>query len=135
MVASVLSESNSSSSEDLEDIGVSDQPKEDNNDLNWMQNIIQGDMPVAGAPTFALTLAQANAGNILDYTSQTDVKIYNKAPSELPYKFDCRSKNVPMFCEKLKDRVQESGWEAAGGNIMSIPDSEGVNQNLITEYS
>ena len=88
----------------------------------------------AVAPTFALTPAQANAGNVLDYASQADVKIYNKASSELPHKFDCNSKNVSMFCEKLKDRAQESGWEATGGDIMNIPDSEGVNRNSITEY-
>ena len=85
------------------------------------------------APAFALTPAQASASNTFDYSSQADVKICNKASSELSQKFDCNSKNASMFGEKLKDRAQESGWETADGDIMNIPDSEGVNRNLITE--
>ena len=94
-------------------------------------NMVEGQ---AEAPVFALTPAQANASNTLDYSSQADVKICNKASSELSQKFDCNSKNVSMFCEKLKDRAQESGWETADGDITNIPDSKGVNLNLITEH-
>ena len=87
----------------------------------------------AGALVFALALAQANTSNIFDYSSQANIKIRNKASSELPQKFDCNSKNAPIFCEKLEDRAQESGWETADRDIITIPDLEGVNRNLITE--
>ena len=80
---------------------IGDQEPENTTQENTNQN-------QAGAPAFALAPAQANASNILDYSLQADVKIHNKASSELPQKFDCNSKNVPMFCEKLKDRAQES---------------------------
>ena len=73
-------------------------------------------------------MTQANASNILNYTSQANAKIRNKASSELSQKFDCNSKNAPMLCEKLKDKAQESGWEIEGGDIINISDSEGVYQ-------
>ena len=88
----------------------------------------------AKAPVFALTLAQANDGNIVDYTSRVDVKIYNKASLELLHKFHCNPKSVSMFCKKLKDRAYKLGQETARGDIINILDSKGIKHNLITEY-
>ena len=60
-------------------------------------------------PMFALILAQANASNVIDYTTPTEVKIYNSAIAELPSKFNYKSKSVNMLCEKLIDRANEVG--------------------------
>lgn len=89
----------------------------------------------ANAPViFALTPSQVNAGRIIAYETATGMKLYNAATAALPFKFDADAKGINMFCEKLKDRAIQSGWHLAGGNILSIPDSQGVDRDLITQY-
>ena len=39
-----------------------------------------------------------------------------------------------VFCEKLNDRASESGWDAIGGDTINMPESDGINKNLITEH-
>ena len=84
--------------------------------------------------TFSLTPAQANSGDIIDYTTTAGLKIYNAATEALPVKFDCQSKSVSTFCEKLIDRANEAGWKTGASNMLTIPDSNGEDRSLLTEY-
>ena len=76
---------------------------------------------------FALTPAQANAGDIIDYITSAGLKLYNSATAPLPLLFDCKSKNVAIFCEKVVDRAHESGWATGSGDIINIPDANGIS--------
>ena len=49
-------------------------------------------------------------------------------------KVDCDYKNVMIFFEKLIDKASESGWKSGRGDALIMPDSDGVNVNLLTEY-
>ena len=44
-------------------------------------------------------------------------------------------KNVSIFCQKLNDRSNESGWGTTGGDAINILDSNGIERNLFTKYS
>ena len=81
----------------------------------------------------ALIPAQANAGETKECSSSAGLKPHNVATEELPMKFDCDSKNVAKFCEKLIDRASEGEWKRGGGNVLEIPDSYSVTRNLLTE--
>ena len=86
-------------------------------------------------PVFALTPAQVNPQRFIDYSTQAGIKLYNAATASLPKKFDLDSKNANVFCEQLMSRAHESGWNQPGGDIVSIPDDNGVILNLITNYA
>ena len=38
-----------------------------------------------------------------------------------------------VFCKKLNDRASESGWDETRGDIINMPDSDGIDRNLIIE--
>lgn len=59
---------------------------------------------LATLPTFELTPVQENPGDTTCHTISAVLKLYNVATKELPMQFDCDSKNIGMFCEKLIDR-------------------------------
>ena len=63
------------------------------------------------------------------------MKPHNAATEELTMKFDCDSNNVAMFCKKIIDRANESGWKSGGVNTLEISDSDGVTRNVLTEYA
>ena len=54
--------------------------------------------------SFAIAPGQENLGYTIDCTSLAGLKLHNAATKELQMKFDCDSKNVGMFCEKLIDK-------------------------------
>ena len=89
---------------------------------------------IGPARPFALTPAQINPALYIDYSTQTGMKLFRDATSPLTYIFDLSSKNVNIFCEKLHERAEKSGWLAPGGNVLDIPDDDNVPRNLITEY-
>ena len=84
--------------------------------------------------TFSLTPAQANPGDIIDYTTASGLKLYNAATEALPVQFDCQSKKVSLFCEQLMDRANEAGWKTGTSDMLTIPDSNGEDRSLLTEH-
>ena len=90
--------------------------------------------PAAQQPVYALTPAQLNANDFIDYSTTDGKKIFKAATEELSYQFDVQAKSVNLFGETLYDRGVISGWNEGQGNIMSIPDSNNVTRNLIREY-
>eukprot|EP00957_Ditylum_brightwellii_P014867 1121409-Ditylum_brightwellii.AAC.1 len=75
---------------------------------------------------FALTPLQVNLGAFIDYLTSTRIKLFQLVTEPLSIVFDTTS---------LKDRAKKSGWELTGGNVTTIPDSNDMACNLITEYS
>ena len=92
------------------------------------------DLLAAETPAFALTPVQTNTGNAIDRTTSTGVKARNATTTELVHEFDGESKNVHAFCEKLNDRAIYSGWCATGGGMINMPDSNGIDRNLVAEF-
>ena len=114
--------------ENVRDLG---HPEENNNiglpeeeDLETMSEKLAAEPLV-----FALTPAQINTVNAIDHITSDGVKACNAATAELVRK----SKSVCAFCEKLNDRTSELGWDATRGDTITMPDSNGINRNLIVE--
>eukprot|EP00957_Ditylum_brightwellii_P064873 4921701-Ditylum_brightwellii.AAC.1 len=70
----------------------------------------------------------------IDYSKATGIKLFQSATEALPIIFDADSKQVNLFCEALQDRAEKLGCDLAGGNVITIPDINGQNCNLITQY-
>ena len=85
-------------------------------------------------PQYALTPGRANPGAFIDYNTRAGIDLYKMAIAALPHKFDVDSSQITQFVEDLRDRAKSSGWSEAGGNIITIPDSNGTNHDLITNY-
>ena len=86
-------------------------------------------------PTFLRTPGQANLNQLLDYTSSAGIKVWQEAMAPLSFKFGVEGSKVNQFCEKLMERAEKQGWNIAGGDMLTIPNSDGNNHNLISEYS
>ena len=56
------------------------------------------------------------------------------ATKDLPIQFDCQSKNISVFYEKLIDRANEVGQKIGASDILTIPDSNRVDRFLLTKY-
>jgi len=85
-------------------------------------------------PIFALTPGQYRPDDFIDYGSAQGLKLWNAATEPLPEEFDGTSNTVKIFCELLTQRATEAGWHSGTGNILTIPDSNGIQRNLITNY-
>ena len=90
--------------------------------------------PAQPQPVFALSPAQVNPNQSIDYSTTDGKKIFKIGTEPLPYKFDVEGKNVNMFTEALLNRAKLAGWDAGQGNILTIPDANQHDRNLITEY-
>jgi hypothetical protein len=78
---------------------------------------------------FALTPASQHA-DPLDFDVPADVKIFNKATKPLTDKYDLSSGGLKGFLDGIWQRECTSRME----DVLSVPDSLGVLQCLITEY-
>ena len=83
---------------------------------------------------FAMTPGQANAGNHIDYTTATGIKLWNEATAPLPNKFTADGVDVNQFSEAMLERANKSGWTNQIADIINIPDDGNVSRNLLTEY-
>ena len=90
--------------------------------------------PAAPAPTFALTPAQVNADQFIDCSTTDGKKLFKAATESLPCAFDVEPQNINLFCEKIQDRAVTAGWKQGNGNIMSVPDANNQQRDLITEH-
>jgi hypothetical protein len=72
---------------------------------------------------------------ILDYNgtsskARADRSIYEKGIVPMTNKFDGKSLNLLLFLEGVSDQSKEFGWES----ILTIPDDDGHNKYLISQY-
>ena len=94
----------------------------------------QPQQPAAAAAPFALTPGRLNPTEAVDYSTRTGQAIFAAATASLPHKFDAESKTVNQFCEDLRDRAIKAGWGEGAADILTIPDADGNNRNLIANY-
>lgn len=90
--------------------------------------------PAPPQPIYALSPARANPDQFIDYKTTDGIKIYKAATEALPIKFDVEAKNVNVFIEQLLTHANMAGWDLGQGDILTIPDANQINRNLITEY-
>jgi hypothetical protein len=98
---------------------------------NWHQLAL----PQLPQPVFVLSPVQLNVKQIIDYSTTNGKKLFKNAIKPLSFQFDVEPKNINLFCEKLQDHTVLAGWKAGNGYIMSIPDTNGDDHNLLMEYS
>lgn len=89
----------------------------------------------AGVPivpvVFALSPALANR-DVLDYSSAAGAKVYRGAIAPIAIEFDCKSENLQLFLDQVRDRVTTHDWN----DILLIPkDGNLANpKDLIESY-
>ena len=79
---------------------------------------------------FALTPSLQNTG-FLDWSKSENVKLYSKAIENLDFKFEGKPDQVILLAQAVQNRAELCGFNRS---IMTIPDEEGTNRNLITEH-
>lgn len=93
----------------------------------------QQQLPPPAAHTYALSPAQVNADQFINYDSTDGKKLFKAITEELGLEFDVEAKNINLFCKELGDRAQIAGWNTGQGNIIAILDLNGTNRYLLTE--
>ena len=67
----------------------------------------------------------------LDWSKSENVKLYSKAIKKLDFKFEEKLDQVILLAQAVQNRTELCGFNRS---ILTIPDKEGVDRNLITEY-
>ena len=79
--------------------------------------------PAAAAAPFALTPGQANATNILDYSTSDGQKLYKSATSSLYQSeddlFDCNAAGLKDFMDLLHDHAMAYVWDTSVLDILT----------------
>ena len=84
------------------------------------------------APIFAVTPALiGNRTVFLDWSKAENTKLYHKAVEKLSVTFGGKGDQVLLLNQSLKDRAAQCGWDTT---ILTIPDSDNVNRNIISEH-
>ena len=89
---------------------------------------------IAQPLVFALTPGQHHPDQYINYGMSQGLKLWHATTEPLPEEFDGMSDTVKIFCELLTQHATEAGWHAGAGDILTIPDANGVNRNLIMHY-
>lgn len=92
---------------------------------------------IPGAPAavpFALMPAQINPDDIIDYSSSSGKKLWKSATEPLEDRFDAEAKDVNLFIKQVAKQAKTAGWNAGTGNIITIPDANGNNHDLVKNY-
>jgi hypothetical protein len=100
--------------------------------LQPLANVQQPQQQVPAA--FALTPGQVNPNQPLDLSTSTGIKVWQESTAPLSFKFSAEGGEVNQFCEKLMERAEKAGWNMPGGDVLTIPDGNGNNYNIIQEY-
>ena len=88
--------------------------------------------PGPAVPTvFALSPALANR-DILDYSSAAGAKVYRGAIAPIAIEFDCKSENLQLFLDQIRDRSTTHDWN----NILLVPKGGNLDdpKDLIESY-
>ena len=80
---------------------------------------------------FALSPALANR-DILDYNSVAGAKVYRGAIAPIAIEFDCKSENLQLFLDQVRDRSTTHNWN----NILLVPKGGDLEdpKDLIESY-
>lgn len=95
---------------------------------------MQAQQNVAQAPAFALTPGSVDTANIIDYSTSMGKKLWDEATGTLEYLYDVSAEGGLLFSEKIHDRATAAGWSAINADILTIPDPDGNNKYLVTNY-
>jgi hypothetical protein len=85
--------------------------------------------PVQVAPVFAL-FPGAAMPNYLDYSTSEARKIFKNATEAIDDPFDMKSEDLQQFLDEVKQRSKRYNWD----DVLSVPDTNGVNRDLTTAY-
>jgi hypothetical protein len=85
--------------------------------------------PVAPPVPFALLPGAAYTAP-LDYSKASELKIFRASTSGMDDKFDLKEDHLRVFIETVKEHVRTYNWMT----IVTIPDDNAVDRNLITNY-
>ena len=88
------------------------------------------------APTnipFALTPGRANT-DVLYLSSKIVIAAFHSGITALTVPFDGNSKDLLMRHIQINRRATNLGWIYRTGDILTIPDTEKKDKDLITEY-
>lgn len=66
----------------------------------------------------------------LDFNKGEDTKFFNKAITAAEDKFDLKEDNLRSFLDVVQERARIYNW----ADVINIPDINGVDRNLITNY-
>jgi hypothetical protein len=78
---------------------------------------------------FALLPGAADTG-ALDFTKSEAIKLFNKAITPLDPKYNLSEGKLRIFLEQVRERGRIYCWD----DILTVEDSDGVGQNIITHY-
>jgi len=102
--------------------------------LAALQAAQAGNAAAAAPAAFALTPGQANAAAVIDFSTTVGLKRYDKAVEPLKMLFDHSEGRTVDFSMAVDLHAKAMGWKATGGDIITIPDANGTNKDLIREY-
>jgi hypothetical protein len=85
-------------------------------------------VPVPPAP-FAL-LPGAAFNNPLDFSKAGELKMFRSATAGMVDKFNLKEEHMRVFLGNIKEHVRTYNWQ----EIVTIPDGNAVNRNLVTNY-
>ena len=66
----------------------------------------------------------------IDYGSTSGTKIYKQATEKLKTEYNLKGETIHLFLAQLEDRATAMGW----ATICEIPDEDGMNRNMFTEF-
>lgn len=90
---------------------------------------------ISTAPfVFVLSSDTLNANGIIDLDSKQGRELYNKSVTPLTISFNGDSKNINLFISQLSRKAKTSWWLMETRHIMNIPDSNGDNKIVLSEY-
>lgn len=68
--------------------------------------------------------------NPLDFMKEADLKFFHRATDGLDEKFALKEDSLGTFLALVKDRANIYNWKT----VVTVPDKDGVNRNLITNF-
>lgn len=83
---------------------------------------------------FALTPGQQGSDEVIDYGSTLGFKRYQAAAQPLKHFFNHKEGHTVGIALNVSKRANESGWTKGVGDIITIPNSNGNDKNLIKSY-
>ena len=82
---------------------------------------------------FSLTPGKMSPDLILNYSTKTDIIIYEKAMTPFKLTFDGAISNIKIFVDDIMQRENDTGWYKGQGDIIHVP-VDGTPMNVVTYY-
>ena len=88
---------------------------------------------VPTVPTCCLPPEQMSPDLILNYSTKTDITIYEKAITPFKLTFDEAISNIKILMDDIMQRAIDTGWYKGQGDIIHVP-VDGTPMNVVTHY-